>query len=510
MNKMRLTVLPVGQGTGTLIQVLDDNGVPVETMLCDLGTGKWKTTATGFHSGDFVVEELEKMAAPTLSAVFLSHGDEDHITLIPRVLKKFHPPSDEEPANETLVVERVWFGGAYKKYRILQRNVLLELKKYRPVSGQSNLFDFGRDATGGHEPLYTSPHGVEVYLLFGNGLAATAKPVREGTAKNTDNSIVNTESLVLLVCYGEPSQWIVLTADATALTLAHCNEEIENLEIGIAPVFSLTLPHHGSTTTTYALINAADKSDTTLAQTNVDAFVDAFKPRTASVSSGEVAVFRLPRARVIEDFGKTLDQTGWWSDPALKVGTKASTQHFYTAVFDRHQCSVADSGESKMNDEDNNKAGWPNRRGWHSARTTKAFYSTDYLRQPVPKGIPLAFLPGQADFDAVPSPVSATEAYKAVPWATGWAFEVTDQGVPSMGPVVEIANAEHHAALRMLYGELPPHRFVFLPSASADAEPNPAGVAAPAAAAPAAVVATAPREARPPLSRDARRARPLP
>jgi hypothetical protein len=461
MTSMRLTILPVGQGTGTLIEVLDDTGNTIEAMVCDFGGYGWYAPQTSKYSEGLVKQQLESMTTPMLSAVFLSHGDMDHINLMADVLDAFAKPSDPPSSKKKLIVQNVWHGDEWKYYTKYGNNALAKLWEYRPSGTTTNIHDLDWPAFSVAKPLYKSPEGVDVFLVTGNTVPSEVPEVEMHEATQTDNSVRNTPSLVLAIGFGNPYQLIVLTGDATALTMALCRKYLAHFKISIQSVLHITLPHHGSPRTGYALVDAESRKDDTLAETNVKEFVKAFKPQSVSASSGE-KYNRLPDARLVDDFCAFAPNIAW-PDPALG----SSGQHFYTAWFNSGACTIADTTGSGM-DED-----WPTSDGYHSARTTKAFYSTEYLRRPVANaGVPLAF-PYAADREAGPA-ASTYAANKAIPWATGWAFMVpASGGNPSLKRVDEVTNDAQFAALQALHGDLPRQRFVFLDPADLSKTPEP-------------------------------------
>ncbi|MFA4928134.1 MAG: hypothetical protein WC558_06430, partial [Patulibacter sp.] len=349
-------------------------------------------------------------------------------------------------------------------------NTLTKLAGYKPTTATTNLHELTRPAFSVDKPLYRSPEGVEVFLITGNTAPSEVPEVEEHEATKTDNSVRNTPSLVLAIAFGDPRQLIVLTGDATALTMAMCRKYFAHFKIPITSVLHITLPHHGSPRTSYALVEARGREgDDDLAQTNVNEFVKAFSPKSASASSGE-KFNRLPAAKLINDFCAYAADTAW-PDPVLG----ASGQHFYTAWFEAASC-VIPAAEDEEDDEEGMVEDWPTRDGYHSARTTKAFYTTEYLRRPVDAtGVPYAF-PYAADPEKGPA-ASTYATDLTIPWATGWAFTIPAKGAPVIQRVDEVTSPPVFAALEARHGPLPRQRFVFLdgadPAVVAAATPPP-------------------------------------
>lgn len=456
MTSMRFTMLPVGQGSGTLIQVLDNAKKPVSAVLMDLGSKGWRENKTGVVSAEFVRDELKKMDVPTLDAVFLSHGDVDHINLVKRLTGYFSPPSKGAATKDTLVVENVWFGGRQAAYKKNGKNAITILKEYRPKNTDTNVQLLGPDLGVMQKPMY-AVNGVNVYVLAANTLAAETYVNDESIyalKKTSGGYLYNVVSLVLIVAYGTVKpQYFVVTADATGITLAKCNQILRKLKVPAA--LGVSVPHHGSANTTYDVLGAetATKNRDEYSQEIVSEFVNHLKPRSVLVSSGEVKKFKLPSARVIMDFAKHVDNSPW-ADGALKGKTNPG-QHFYTAYFPRHHLEVTNNNVNETN--------WPKSNGWKTARTHKAVYSTDYFKDdPAKDNVPAAFAndvtlgPPNAPYNPPP------------PWGYGWVYEIPEDGNdPTIRPMLDLRTltAAQRAAIEQRHGPLGPGPFVMVPSA---------------------------------------------
>jgi hypothetical protein len=510
VSTMRFTVLPVGQGTGTLIEILDDDAAktPLAAILVDLGSMLWRVHETGFVSADLVAQELRRMNnAPTLNAVLLSHGDADHINLVGRLLDGFMAPSQGAPRNQTLAVENVWYAGYPASYTKRGVNFLTKLHAYRPGPA-TNVHQLGPDVSDLNVPLL-SGHGLELYVITANTAVESTEVAAESEDDlhtGTTSYLNNTVSLVLLVAFGAQRRYIVVTGDATGMTIARCNTAITNYPGDLAPILSLTLPHHGSAVTTYDLLGAATQEydRAAFAQYNVEWFVHSLRPQSLTVSAGEVQKYSLPSARMIMDFGKYLE-TSPYADAAL--WNTNPRQHFYTSYFERNELTVVSDAMT------NTVTQWPPSEGWQTVRTSKAVYTTDYFRDPGVQNVPEAFPPnvtigaGQPPYNPAP------------PWGAGWAFCISADGLTvTVERVFDLrtVSAADRAQLERLYGPLPAERFVFLPSA-ADAPGACAAQAAGAASAaqgpppaPALLAAAPAHNARPAPPPGLRRVRQMP
>lgn len=448
---MRFCVLDVGQGTGTLVQSIDPSGTPTFSALIDLGSEGWKEEA-GENSARIVAQELSKR--PVLDAVFLSHSDSDHINLVPSLLKYFVKPGQPGKA---LSVRKVWFGGDPDKYfkKTIGKNILTTLDEYHTGGGSVRGTIGNAETSWQWNPprVYAEGGGINIKLLVGNTAAEYVQMWVDSPVGRTPTGgyVTNTKSLVLVVTLGSGAaeRRIIATGDATALTLAKCVEVIWAAHgINLAPCWSVTLPHHGSETTTYDLqgISTAGHASKELPDYVIAVWSNYVQPQTLSASAGERSTFRHPAIRVIRDFGHTLT-SGSYIDPALP----GSGEHFYTSFFPGHFLHYQGS----------NITDWPSKAGWHSVRSGKDVFTTDYVIDPNVE-IPVAY-PPDAQFRNPqffnPRP----------PRAIAWDFRVFDDGSsPKILPAFDRMALEPEQVERLeeaMGRPLPPERFFFVPSA---------------------------------------------
>lgn len=469
--KLRFSVLPVGQGTGTLIEVLNANEESEETVLLDLGSLFWKVPQTGNLSADFVVERLrDRVEGPTFDGVFLSHGDADHINLIPRVLSKFKKPSEHLNREETLEVKSVHYAGAARDYVKRRVSVLRRIDEWRP-GVPSVVNPFGAEQTTFPGTVLASAHGVDYCVLIANTVKANASvlgltPTHIGSRGYLNNLC----SLIMAIGYGAPQkQWLVASGDATGLTMARCNDRFEEGRIpGLPAVLSLTIPHHGSSSTAYDMLGLGGPlfDQAALGRLTINRFRQNLSPRTLSLSSGEVDRYRLPTATIVGEFAANLPAKVWYPDPAI------GNEHFYTAHYTPGQLAVnplAGAGAP---------ANWPPAEGWFTLRTEKAVFTTDYFRGPNNQHVPSGFPPG----NVLPDPGVAPYA-PAPPFAAGWAWEIPENGLlPTVSRIEDRfeMSDEYLAFLEERHGPLPPRRFLFVPPAPAAAPPREEAPAPPA------------------------------
>ncbi|MFH8754326.1 hypothetical protein [Streptomyces atroolivaceus] len=466
MSTVEITVLPVGQGTGTLIQRFEGvSDKPLSTVLVDLGSALWKPQQTGFESAKFVEGQLRKMENPTLNAVFLSHGDVDHTNLITSLLKKFSPPCANKAATDTLTVRNVYHGGRHGEYRAKNRsNCLDELDNYRS-NGVNSIVSppFGPSTGDLVVPIYQDA-ATKIYIIAGNVIASTTrvgansifglKPIKKHYASNTT-------SLVLLVALTENpdnQQHFVLTGDTTAFGLAHCNDKLALSPLPPSPVATVTLPHHGSKATTYDLLGAQSNDPGDLAEENIRAFVARLRPQSLAVSAGEVTPYKHPAARAIKDFGAFLRLSDF-DDSTLR----GAGQHFFTSYFQRNELEVWHKEPDK----------WPATAGWKTVQTDMAVYTTDYFKGDPATTEALVVNPSSGQVKPPPPP-SPPPYDRETPRCCGWTFQVRD-GKCKVLKVLDLKFLSSAGVRRpeSRHGPLLLQRFVSLPSAPSGEPPPP-------------------------------------
>lgn len=450
------TVLPVGQGTGTLVEVIDDTSkIPLAVIIIDLGVTNsdgWIGANTGETSAGIVAEELKKMANPTIDGVFLSHPDADHINMIPYLLEQFAKPDDTAPDKPVLIVKKVWFGGEKGKYKFKNDRILTLLKAYRPVPAPNpppapppdrptNIVAVAPNAGDPRTPLYNDK-GLKICLISGNAPAAKWQGGKQPAKKQKleGGYAKNTSSLVLVASYGSATQrHIVATADATGLTMSACLVKLKALNPPwLASVLSISLPHHGSALTTYDLLGKKESGKTVeeTAQDVVTEFVNIFKPESVTVSAGENGGFKLPSPRVIADFAAHAKEASAHADPLIWGDGTAAPGHFYAAYYTEQVAVVRDATAPPVADTH-----WPPTVGsWWPARTTKAIYTVDYFtnasdanietrdiplvqRAPRDPNNPNAVPPVEARF------TSSNGPFTKVAWIHSWAYTISEDGV---------------------------------------------------------------------------------
>ncbi len=458
-------VLAVGQGTGTLVQVCDTNlKTPVWSAIIDLGSEGW-SRSVALPSARFAAEKLkngEKDKKVTLDAVILSHSDSDHINLIPKLLKEFTKPGQTPTTRKpNLTVKTVWFGGDQAKYKKGNaKSVLERLKEFKPIGVATNINSLKPNASSLNDPtidpLVDSGKGALIWLVIGNTVADFVSVAGYTPPRSASGGYAtNTMSLVVAVSFGagDDKKEIFATGDATGLTIAKCREVIEKSGENLAPSLSISLPHHGSATTTYDLLGLKGAKPTEeLAKDNIKGFVKEIGPLTVTASAGERSTFKHPAIGVVEDFGAYVGH-GKYLDPVLKK----EKEHFYTAYMPgRHFTWSAKPA-------DDSPESWPSTAGWRSARTAKDAFTTDYfinLKEPVPTAWNLkATYHEQGKFAGPP------------PRTISWVFIVENDGkawkVEKPIDTLGLSETQVRWVEEAIGGPLPDERFVHIPSADA-------------------------------------------
>jgi beta-lactamase superfamily II metal-dependent hydrolase len=444
---IKLQVLDVGQGSGNFLEFYDVNGTLTTTMLFDLGSEHASKTA-GAGSVKYIIETLQGMAEPTIDTVILSHSDSDHINLMGQLFDTFSPPGTVgKNPNEILRIKRAYYGGdrnLYKKGKTKKSfNVITRLEKYL-----TDTKDEGANSLSSNDSsFYDLParplrivDGVLVFLMVGNILKEAVTKAVTKKRKAPDGYTINTKSLVLLVYY--KGVQMLITGDATGVTLVKCNEIINmsGAEPYFDNVFMVTAPHHGSATTTFDVCGLSSGTLDTgeYAQDNLTSFVNSLKAQTLSASA-ERANFKHPSARVLSFFWPKLSSTIYYTDPTLAT----EKRHFYTAYFLRRTYDLVIDPLKKEVEK------WPPSPKWYTVQTSANVFTTLYFVADFQKkGVVLP-----------PSPANSTD-----PIATGpalpalglqWAFGIDETGTKSVAPVVnrELALA---AGLPLLAASLMP------------------------------------------------------
>ncbi|MGZ8180486.1 MAG: hypothetical protein ACXWT1_00860 [Methylobacter sp.] len=325
---MNVTVLDVGQGMGTFVEIYDTSGALISTLLFDLGSLNNKVSAGG-PSVQYIVDKLKSMADPTIDLLVLSHKDGDHVNLIEDLLKFF-------PSLNDLLIEKVYYGGRTNWY---PAGLLNEIKKHT-YDEDGDVSSFVVSATcygtvGVVPPIY-SVNGVTVNVLVANTPTAGETPgAKSSTLPQAPNdNATNTGSVVCLVTYNSES--FIIAGDATYNTLCRINTIFNG--VTFPAVAMLTMPHHGSRKTTFGL-GATNAEISDVQKQGVKAFVDLVKALSLTVSADRK--HEHPSLETIDEFSTYVSKDNpWYSDPAFgteklhSVTTKVDTRLNYNTGND--------------------------------------------------------------------------------------------------------------------------------------------------------------------------------
>jgi hypothetical protein len=337
-SKVAVTMLDVGQGSGTFIEIYDASSStkPAATALLDLGSERAKNEAGG-PSVDYLVKQLNLMNKPARINFFsLSHSDSDHINLVQDLLSRFDPPGTKKPTKPILEILTVIYGGPRVLYsKRGGDNVIQEVEKYQPKGTKKpEPLPANNTSYWQSTPVFAY-NEVGIYLLVGNHVASEPRTIKTRTGDKkwkTDSYSLNTYSLIFVV---EFDNWrYVVTGDATGATIAQANDIIKQRNINYVNVAAMTMPHHSSEPTTFGLTKSRTKREREkervpdAAKKVVETFAASIKPRTIHASAEEVGGYRHPSAFVMSYFWSYVDKTSWYQDRKL-----TKKQHLYNAYF---------------------------------------------------------------------------------------------------------------------------------------------------------------------------------
>ncbi|MFI1645696.1 hypothetical protein ACH4XT_01935 [Streptomyces avidinii] len=397
MSKLVFWVLDVGQGSGNFIQVFDDSDKLVGSVLIDLGSERNKATA-GFPSAEFVAAMLG--VPGTLDLVVLSHSDSDHINLIPDLLGLFKKTSD-------LKINKVIYGGDLARYaKRGGTNVLARLHAHMPSGNAPTPTPPKESSFAGPAP-YTPVFvlgDLKVWILMANAAESGAAPSSGGAKKRKTGDGYNTNTNSVVVLLGFRKAQFVVTGDATGTTLFQLNDVVTPFVAAnyLNEVVMLTLPHHGSATTTFDVRGGVDGKD------NLKTFVDNTKPRSLTGSADKVRTFKHPSAKVMEYFWTGLTRGKYWKDPTL------GDRHFYTAYFTPNDDYTYKDGKGTLYK-------WPSDAWWYSVQTASDIYTNMYVYADQMGGQQEIVLPPNSSALEVPDKPMPPRAL-----GVAWKYTVTD------------------------------------------------------------------------------------
>ncbi len=323
--KLLVTVLDVGQGQGTFVEVYNTLGQLTNTLLFDLGSLKAKKTAGGTSIG-YITKILDSsqtpttMSVPTIDYLSLSHADGDHVNLIMTMIK-----SVEDKTGKTMKFGKIRFGGIKDWYAAI---FFVELGKRCTDIIPLNLNHQAYNTlTTNYEAIWDA-NEVYAYVILANVPDKAATTVFK--KDKPDVELANCVSIISTVYFkdqkGAAYQFFV-NGDATFTTFEGFNNiysflpKFENVQM-------VTLPHHGSRRTTFGLSSgSADASSAS--KKVVQTFSNKIGGKTATASAEVFGNYHHPSLDVISAFLSPTDTKPWYSDPDLDFG-----RHYLTAFLD--------------------------------------------------------------------------------------------------------------------------------------------------------------------------------
>jgi len=389
-------VLAVGQGNGTLAVYYNEQKKPVDLVIMDFGSDLTTESTSGPVAIAYTDILLKAMRPAKISAVFFSHSDYDHISLMETLLQGY-------PKGRTqLPVKVVRYGGAFSMYEKREKNVLLELGRYMPLGAEPRRLEPNFSSFSGTSATpITSVQGFPYYVLIAN----TASPSRaeailadEPPPKRQRNSYAtNTESLVVIA--DALGHQFVMAGDATAQTLAKINETVRDSTAArekLADVIHATVPHHGSLTTTRTRRGLRDNDDW---EQTLTSYVDYLKAKSISVTAGIKNKHKHPSAFILQYYWDHV----WESAPYSDDEVTPDGRHFTTQFFDpARQVGITDA------------QAWPPETagaGWRTVQTDRAVFTNNYwydggdnIVPPLPV-TPVAFNPATFEPSKLPPEV---------------------------------------------------------------------------------------------------------
>jgi beta-lactamase superfamily II metal-dependent hydrolase len=432
-------VYDVGQGQCTFFEIYDDEELtkPAHTILIDCGTRKEHATAK--EAVRQIAETLKLMTPPTIDTLILTHSDIDHVNCVSTLLLDYFLPPDGIGEEPNLGINKLYYGGDWVHYTKKGVNVLTQAQKY--LNGKKKAaIAAGPDQMGWNETendweQFRDVGDVALYLLAANTETMhvdifTGQHFTDPKTKT--RYLKNMRSMVVILRFADVE--IVVTGDATALTLARCNQVLTKSG-PLTATFMATLPHHGSEETALDLLNLKTdvKNANTLAIDNLKNFATNIAAQTVTASADQFIGYSHPSARLISYFWEKLDdKVQHYKDPFAPSGC-----HFYTAFFTPNAYNARDR------DNLPNTMKWPPgiKGKWLTVQTTANIFTTLYFvigQQNTEKNTWSAIVPPD-----VPA-VEYTDLIKADPkkkppapsLGVTWQFTIDVSGKKSVEPIV--------------------------------------------------------------------------
>ena len=315
-----ITVLDVGQGQGTFVEIYDTNNNLTNTLLFDLGSAKGSWTA-GESSIDYVAAKIATMSTPKIDYMSLSHKDRDHVNLLDRLIcsikNKINP--------KVLVIGKIRYGGAKEWY---SNNLIGKLATYcndiQPLKLRHSAYN---NSNSSWEAIWAE-NDVYVYIILAN-IPTDSNHTDWSKIKVTtkvDSELANSVSIISSVYYAN-SQFFIC-GDATFVTFQEFNKLYSSLTT-FDYVKMVTMPHHGSRKTTLGLSYSSEEAEQNSIKV-VETFAQKIGAKTITASAEIFGKYHHPSLDIMLCFAGYADSAIWYYDPGLD----GNNRHYITAFID--------------------------------------------------------------------------------------------------------------------------------------------------------------------------------
>lgn len=320
ISKVVTTVVDVGQGQCTFVCLYDDSSPPklAHTLLFDCGTDKSSPTTDSNIS--WIAGTLKLMDTPTIDLLVFSHSDNDHISLMYKLLEAY----GTKP--KPLQVAKTWFAGNPDFYTKNTFNILDYLSGYCKSFTTPDFSETQYDKTNGEWKkglIWSSPDSsVQVGMLIGNVIDD-----RPGEFfKDQFGNVAEKKNRVSIVCaLMHDERTMIICGDATNRTMAWVNYAMGRYKF--SNCLMVTLPHHGSRATGLSVNSNATASVNAVAV--VRTFARKSAAKTATISA--YAQHDHPSIELINLFAPALTPAATIYDNRLEIADKS---HFSVCNVD--------------------------------------------------------------------------------------------------------------------------------------------------------------------------------
>lgn len=288
-GKIKVSVVDVGQGQCTFVEVYETGGALKHTLLFDCGSDKYRKRGLnknfdyrGLNKNFDYIVSITKNKKPTFDAIFFSHSDKDHISQLSNLLKKY------VQLNPTIkpTIDLVRYGGRIENYKKGKFNILEYLAK-NGYCQKTNIkgFDINKTDYDKDHKIYarymweSEDKKVNVPCIGVNFLTESPDNDDVPVAKTAEQ-----KNHVSMICglYFSGSSYVIC-GDATNGTMAAVNRLFKDNQGFFTQNEMLTLPHHGSRATGLAVKGGEKASENAIAV--VKSFSKLMNAKSVTISS---------------------------------------------------------------------------------------------------------------------------------------------------------------------------------------------------------------------------------